>query len=275
MDKILDYFGKDLTPLKDKKLFLFDLDGTVYLEHTLFKGVKETLSLISARGGRYAFISNNSSLSVFAYVKKLRAMGINAKKEDFFSSASAAAELLKSRYGSGKIYVQATRACVKELRSAGLSVTEKFDKNVSAILVGYDSELTSDKMRLTCKMLTETNAPYYATNPDWVYPVDFGYVPDCGSMCFGYEKATGKSPVFIGKPNPMMINCVMDKLGYTKDEIVLFGDRLYTDVASGVNAGVDAVLVLTGETSVDDLAKSEIKPAFTLKSVAELAGVLR
>lgn len=275
MDKILDYFGKDLTPLKDKKLFLFDLDGTVYLEHTLFKGVKETFSLISARGGRYAFISNNSSLSVFAYVKKLRAMGINVKKEDFFSSASAAAELLKNRYGSGKIYVQATRACVKELRSAGLSVTEKFDKNVSAILVGYDSELTSDKMRLTCKMLTETNAPYYATNPDWVYPVDFGYVPDCGSMCFGYEKATGKSPVFIGKPNPMMINCVMDKLGYTKDEIVLFGDRLYTDVASGVNAGVDAVLVLTGETSVDDLAKSEIKPAFTLKSVAELAGVLR
>lgn len=275
MDKILDYFGKDLTPLKDKKLFLFDLDGTVYLEHTLFKGVKETLSLITARGGRYAFISNNSSLSVFAYVKKLRAMGINAKKEDFFSSASAAAELLKSRYGSGKIYVQATRACVKELKSAGLSVTEKFDKNVSAILVGYDSELTSDKMRLTCKMLTETNAPYYATNPDWVYPVDFGYVPDCGSMCFGYEKATGKSPVFIGKPNPMMINCVMDKFGYTKDETVLFGDRLYTDVASGVNAGVDAVLVLTGETSVDDLAKSEIKPAFTLKSVAELAGVLR
>ena len=275
MDKILDYFGKDLTPLKDKKLFLFDLDGTVYLEHTLFKGVKETLSLISARGGRYAFISNNSSLSVFAYVKKLRAMGINAKKEDFFSSASAAAELLKSRYGGGKIYVQATRACVKELKTAGLIVTEKFDKNVSAILVGYDSELTSDKMRLTCKMLTETNAPYYATNPDWVYPVDFGYVPDCGSMCFGYEKATGKSPVFIGKPNPMMINCVMDKFGYTKDETVLFGDRLYTDVASGVNAGVDAVLVLTGETSVDDLAKSEIKPAFTLKSVAELAGVLR
>ena len=275
MDKILDYFGKDLTPLKYKKLFLFDLDGTVYLEHTLFKGVKETLSLITACGGRYAFISNNSSLSVFAYVKKLRAMGINAKKEDFFSSASAAAELLKSRYGSGKIYVQATRACVKELKSAGLSVTEKFDKNVSAILVGYDSELTSDKMRLTCKMLTETNAPYYATNPDWVYPVDFGYVPDCGSMCFGYEKATGKSPVFIGKPNPMMINCVMDKFGYTKDETVLFGDRLYTDVASGVNAGVDAVLVLTGETSVDDLAKSEIKPAFTLKSVAELAGVLR
>lgn len=275
MDKILDCFGKDLTPLKDKKLFLFDLDGTVYLEHTLFKGVKETLSLITACGGRYAFISNNSSLSVFAYVKKLRAMGINAKKEDFFSSASAAAELLKSRYGSGKIYVQATRACVKELKSAGLSVTEKFDKNVSAILVGYDSELTSYKMRLTCKMLTETNAPYYATNPDLVYPVDFGYVPDCGSMCFGYEKATGKSPVFIGKPNPMMINCVMDKFGYTKDETVLFGDRLYTDVASGVNAGVDAVLVLTGETSVDDLAKSEIKPAFTLKSVAELAGVLR
>ena len=119
-------------------------------------------------------------------------------------------------------------------------------------------------------MLTKLNVPYYATNPDWVCPVDFGFIPDCGSMCFGIEKATGKMPIYIGKPQPTMINVVMEKFNCTKEETVVFGDRLYTDIASGYNAGVDTVLVLSGEATMDDYKKSEIKSTYVLNSVKDM-----
>jgi ribonucleotide monophosphatase NagD (HAD superfamily) len=119
-------------------------------------------------------------------------------------------------------------------------------------------------------MLTKLNVPYYATNPDWVCPVDFGYIPDCGSMCFGIEKATGKKPIYIGKPEPAMIFSVMEKFGYEKTDTVVFGDRIYTDIASGYNAGVDTVLVLSGEATMKDYDESEIKPTYVLKHIKEM-----
>ena len=122
-------------------------------------------------------------------------------------------------------------------------------------------------------MLTKREGlPYYATNPDWVCPVEFGYIPDCGSMCQSFELATGKKPIFLGKPQPTMIFEVMKKWGATKEETVVIGDRLYTDIASGNNAGVDTVCVLTGEVTEPDIRVSEgvEKPTFVLESVKEL-----
>ncbi len=265
-----DYFGKDYSKLLDKKLYLFDMDGTIYLENSLFDGVKELLSQIENQGGKYVFITNNSSKSVFDYVNKLAGMGLKVTKENFFTSTQATVELLKQNYLNQLVYAQGTRSFIKELRDNGINVTTDFDSSVGVILVGFDSELTGEKLRTTCKMLTELNVPYYATNPDWVCPVDFGYIPDCGSMCFGIEKATGKMPEFIGKPQPTMINIVMQKFGYNKEDTVVLGDRLYTDIASGVNAGVDTVMVLSGEANMDDYNKSDVKPSFVLNSVKEL-----
>ena len=122
----------------------------------------------------------------------------------------------------------------------------------------------------TCKTLTLNQVDYYATNPDWVCPVDFGYVPDCGSMCFGIEKATGKRPIFIGKPQPEMIYLAMDKFNSSKGQTVVFGDRIYTDIASGVNAGVDTVLVLSGEATIEDYNKSDVKPTYVINHIKEL-----
>ena len=125
-------------------------------------------------------------------------------------------------------------------------------------------------MRTTCEILTKHDIPYYATNPDWVCPVDFGSIPDCGSMCVGIEYATGKKPIFIGKPQPTMIFELMKKFGFSKEQTVVIGDRLYTDIASGVNAGVDTICVLSGEATLEDINESEIKPAFVLESVKDL-----
>ncbi len=268
-----DYFNKDASKILTKKLWLFDMDGTIYLENDLFKGVKELLAYIKNTGGNYVFITNNSSKSVNDYIKKINGMGIDANEDNFFTSAQASVMLLKEKFGNGLIYAQGTASFIDGLKKGGLNITTEYNETVKAILVGFDTELTGEKMRVTSKMLTKVNVPYYATNPDWVCPVDFGYIPDCGSMCEGYFRATGKRPIFIGKPEPTMINVVAEKFKVNKTDVVVFGDRLYTDIASGVNAGVDTVFVLSGEATLKDLEESEVKPTFTLNGVWELMGV--
>ncbi len=266
-----DYFNLDASKIKEKKLYLLDMDGTIYNDGTLFDGAKEFLADIKDRGAKYVFITNNSSKSVDDYVKKVRGMGIDVNPEDFFTSAQAAALLIKKRYENATVYAQGTKSFIDGLIGEGIKVTTEFDENVGVILVGFDTELSGEKLRTTSKALTLLkDAAYLATNPDWVCPVDFGYIPDCGSMCFGYEKATGRKPEFIGKPSPTMINVVMERHGVKKDEVIVVGDRIYTDIASGVNAGVDTACVLSGEVSVKDVMESQIKPTYVFNSVKDM-----
>lgn len=268
-----DYYGIDASRIKDKKLFLFDMDGTIYLGDKLFEGVPELLKKIEAKGGRYIFITNNASKSVSDYVKKLHRLGLTfVTEENFFTSAQAMLRLLQEKHANDLIYVQATKSLTDEYIQSGLNITTEYNENAVAIVVAFDTELTAEKLVTTSKMLTNLNVPYYATNPDWVCPVDFGYIPDCGSMCFGYEKATGKSPFYIGKPNPTMIYEVMKKFNVNPKDVVVFGDRLYTDVASGNNAGVDTVCVLSGEVTLEEVNNSKgiQKPTFLFNHVKEI-----
>ena len=266
-----DYFGKDASLLLTKRLYLFDMDGTIYRENDLFDGVKELLAQIKNKGAHYAFITNNPSKSVKDYVKKLKKLGLtDVTEEMFFTSAQAAAMILKEKFGKGLIYAQGTKSFIKGLKASGLNVTVKYTTEAKAVLVAFDPEITGQKLRTTCEILTKNDIPYYATNPDWVCPVSFGSIPDCGSMCVGIQYATGKTPIFIGKPEPLMILEVMKKFNCKKEETAVFGDRLYTDVASGLNAGVDAVCVLSGEVTLEDVKRAEQQPTFVLNSVSDL-----
>ncbi len=267
-----DYLGKT-ADLSAKKLFLFDMDGTIYRENTLFDGVIELLNKIEGKGGRYIFITNNASKSVKDYVLKIRRLGIsNANCENFFTSTQAAIDIMREKFSKQLIYAQGTRSFIKELKANGLRITQKFDQNVKAVLVGFDPEITGKKLRTTCEVLTKIDVPYYATNPDWVCPVSFGAIPDCGSMCEGIWRATGKRPIYIGKPQPAMIFATMEKFGYKKEETLVLGDRLYTDIAAGVNAGVDTVCVLTGEATFDDIknASDAERPTYVFESVKDI-----
>ncbi len=268
-----DYFGKDASNLAQKKLFLFDMDGTIYMGNRLFEGVTELLGKIEKKGGMYVFITNNSSKSVKDYVKKVRKMGIKADRENFFTSAQAAVMIFEEKFPNRLVYCQGTKSFIKELKKSGMRVTQKYTSRAEAVLVGFDPELTGKKLENTCKTLMR-DLPYYATNPDWVCPTEFGAVPDCGSMCFGIEHATGKKPVFIGKPEPMMIQTVMKKFSASREETLVIGDRLYTDIASGVNAGVDTVCVLCGETKLRDIKGSAVQPTYIFTDVKEMTPIL-
>ncbi len=268
-----DFYGKDITRLKDKKLFLFDMDGTIYLGEKLFDGVAELLSKIENAGGRYVFITNNASKSVTDYVKKLQRLGLkNVTEEHFFTSAQAMLLLLKEKHASDLIYLQGTSSLVRQYKESGVNVTTEYTENAGAIVVAFDPEFTGEKVATTCEMLTKHDLPYYATNPDWVCPMEFGYIPDCGSMCESYYRATGKRPIFIGKPQPTMIYEVIKKFGVKREETVVIGDRLYRDIASGNNAGVDTVCVLSGEVRLEEVnvAQGVEKPTFLLNHVKEI-----
>lgn len=267
-----DYFGRE-ADLSGKRLWLLDMDGTIYMEDRIFDGTLDLLARIRELGGRYVFITNNSSKSVTDYLTKVRRMEIPAGEEDFFTSGQAAVLLLREKHPGAKVYCQGTASLIRELREGGIDVTEAVEP-VDVVLLGFDLELTSEKLRRTCQILTEQNPAYYATNPDLVCPVSFGYVPDCGSMSVMIRNATGKYPIFIGKPEPTMIRIVMEKFGCSRAETVVVGDRVYTDIASGFHAGVDTIGVLSGEATLEDFRETDTPPTWLFRNVREIRNAL-
>lgn len=261
-----DYFGKDASALHQKKLFLLDMDGTIYNENRVFDGTLPFLQRVKQKGGQYIYITNNSSKSVNDYVEKLKNMNIPATAEQFFTSSQATAIYLNNEYPGKKIYCVGTRSLVSELESMGVSVThEKNDAEV--LLVGFDTELVYEKLRVASELLIN-GVPFVATNPDRACPVSFGFVPDCAAICEALYFATQRRPKYIGKPHPEMINYAITKAGVTKDETLLIGDRLYTDIASANNAGVDSVCVLSGEATLDELKASPDQPTFVFDDIS-------
>lgn len=257
------------------KLYLFDMDGTLYLGDRLYGFTIELLDTIKKTGGTYLFMTNNSSKSVNDYVKKLKKLGIEATREDFMTSSQATAYYLHKHHEGKKLYVCGTESLKEELRMEGFTVTTNLDE-VECIVMGFDTELTFQKLHdVSYLLLTQPDLPYIATNPDLVCPTEFGSVPDCGSVCIGIKNATGKEPIVIGKPSPLMPQLAMDKLGISKEEACVVGDRIYTDVKSGLNAGITGILVLSGETTLEILNESPDKPHLVLQDAGEILAALK
>ena len=259
--------------LKDKRLFLLDMDGTLYLGDKLFEGTADFLEYIKNIDGRYMFLTNNSSKSVDKYIEKLAWLGIESEAADFFTSTEATVKYLSGK-NYKKIYAFGTASFRKELSANGLPVTDTLEYGIDCLCMGFDTELTFKKLEDACILLGR-GVDYIATNPDWVCPTSYGYVPDCGSVSEMLARATGRTPYFIGKPRPDMVYYAMEKAGFSKDETIIIGDRLYTDIACGVNAGISTCFVLSGEGALEDVEEGEIKPEFIFKNVKALCEALK
>ena len=233
-----------MTKLRDKRLFLLDMDGTIYIGDRLFDGVPEFLRHVRAMGGRYLFLTNNSSRGVEGYMEKLRRMGIETTRDDYLTSVDATVRYLRETLPGKTCYVFGTDSFLAQLDGAGIPVTRDREQ-AEVLLCGFDTELTFQKLEDACILLNR-GVPFVATNPDWVCPTWYGSVPDCGSVCRMLTTATGREPTVIGKPRPQMALLAMERTGFSPEQTVLLGDRLYTDVACGVNAGIDTVFVLSG-----------------------------
>ena len=237
--------------LTGKRLFLLDMDGTLYLDEQLFNKVPEFLSFIRQQGGRYLFLTNNSSRGVEGYIEKMRRLGI------------------ETEFPGQRCYVSGTASLKAQLTGAGIQVADTLSDDITVLLSGFDTELTFQKLEDSCILLNR-GVTWLATNPDWVCPTWYGSVPDCGSVCQMLERATGKTPRFLGKPRPEMVRLALARTGFPPEQAVIIGDRLYTDVACGVNAGIDSIFVLSGEGVMGDIVKYRVNPTWVYQDIAKL-----
>lgn len=257
--------------LSEKKLFLFDIDGTIAVGDTLFEGSRELLAYIDSIGGRAYYITNNSTKSNMDYVTKFKeAFDLSTTEDLFVTSGYMTIRFLKEHYADKKIYVLGTSSFIAELRKNGLTITEACEEDVSCVVVAYDSELNYQKLVEASKILSTMDVPFYGTNPDLCCPIDFGFIPDCGAICEMITHATGKVPTYLGKPSPEVVYLCQKASGFTAEETLVVGDRLYTDIACGINAGVDTCVLFTGEATPEDLADTPFKPTYAFDNVIEL-----
>lgn len=260
--------------LKSKRLFLFDLDGTIYLDGTLFPHSLELLETIAKQGSQAVFLTNNSSISTMKYVEKLRKLGIVCDRQSVATSTEATIAYIKKHHPGKRFYVMGTASMKSEFAEASIFIADQYSETLDGLVIGYDTELNYQKLIDATKLINQGKI-YLATNPDKVCPVSYGYVPDCGSFAMMLEHATGRLPIVLGKPNAAIVDMALERTHRTKAETVLVGDRLYTDILCGHNAGIDTILVLSGETRREDLIGSIHQPTAVMEDVGVLLKVLK
>lgn len=263
--------------LKSIQLYMLDMDGTIYNEDTLISGALDFFDLLKHQGKQYVFMTNNSSKDKTSYVEKLNRLGIDATERNIASSVNATVRYLKDHKPGAKLYLIGTESFKSELIEEGFDVVpiDYRDKDVDYVLLGFDTELNYEKVRGGCYYVSR-EFPYIATNCDMRCPVlDNKFIPDCGAIAKMIELATDRKPLFLGKPERTMVDAVSKEWGVPVEQIACVGDRLYTDIAVGINAGATSICVLTGEATRDEISTSQFKPDYVFDSINELYEVLK
>lgn len=252
--------------LKNIDCYLLDMDGTIYLGNELIPGAKEFLDTIREKGKKYIFLTNNSSKNKTAYLKKLEGLGIPAVLEDVFSSGDATIHYLKKYTGFKHLFVLGTPSLEESFREAGFEVYNQRNDAVECVVLGFDTTLTYEKLWAACDYVREL--PYIATHPDFNCPLEGGrFMPDIGAMIAFIKASTGKEPVVIGKPEAHMLDAILEVYGWKKEQVAMVGDRLYTDIKMGYDLGIPSILVLSGETTMEDYEASPIEADHIYDSV--------
>lgn len=280
--KYAKYAKEPFERIKDIECFLLDMDGTIYLGETLLDGTLDFLDILKKQNKKAMYITNNSSRATEQYVEKLQRLGISSGPDDFFTSVNAIEYNLQKTKPGASLFVLGTPAFENYLADRGFRLIKDYrsepDERPDFVILAYDTTLTYDKLRIACDYLVD-GVEYWATHPDMVCPMSAGRsVPDAGSFMECIFAATGRRPSFVaGKPNPCMIQLIMEKYGLSNDRVAVMGDRLNTDIMSAVNAGVKSICVLTGEASEEDVANTpeSERPTYLMQSIRDVWKVLK
>ncbi len=256
--------------LQKIKLFVLDMDGTIYLGDRLFPFTPGFLGRVRERGKDFCFFTNNSSKNREAYLQKLDRMGIRIPPEKMLISNGVFLEWLTERHPGSSCYVVGTPLLLEDFRRAGVALD---DQNPDCVVLGFDTTLTYEKLRKACDFI-RGGKPVYGVNPDWNCPVEGGFIPDCGSIAALVKASTGVQCEFFGKPSRHTLDYLLKKTGCRPQELAVVGDRLYTDIAVADGTEVTSILVMSGETTPELLAESSVKPDLVFRDLGELAEAL-
>lgn len=253
--------------LKNIKCFSLDMDGTVYLGEQWIDGAKEFLQAVEKSGRKYFFLTNNSSKNSQAYVEKLERMGLTVAASRIVTSGQAAIDYLKRNFPQKRVFLLGNGLLVEEFLQEGIRLD---DQDPEVVVVGFDTTLTYAKMCRVCDLVRE-GLPYISTHPDYNCPTETGFIPDAGAIhAFIHASAFRYPDYIVGKPNGEIMDYLAQRAGVDKKHIAMVGDRLYTDVAAGVNNGCAGILVLSGEAGIKDVEGSEVTPDLIFRSVKEM-----
>jgi HAD superfamily hydrolase (TIGR01457 family) len=256
--------------LRTTKLFVLDMDGTFYLGNRILPGAADFLRAVRAAGKEYLFFTNNSSRSPEEYIRKLAGMGCPIARSQIMTSGDVTIRYLKTHFAGKTVYLMGTPPLEESFRAAGIPLTQG---QPDIVVVAFDTTLTYEKLSHACTCI-RNGALFLATHLDINCPTETGFIPDCGSFCAAIGLSTGKKPKYLGKPFAETVEMVLDQTGFVRESVAFVGDRLYTDVATGVNNGAKGILVLTGETHLEDVGASAVKPDGIYASLGEMGELL-
>ena len=254
-----------------------DMDGTIYLGSRLFPYTVPFLEKLGRLGISYSFLTNNPTRSIDDYVAKLHRLGVPCTHDQMYSTTTAAIDYIKAHFPQArKLFLLGTPSMISQFEAAGfISTADDPDDVPDIVVAAFDLTLVYSRM-CRCAWWIAQGIPYIATNPDWVCPTDERTIlVDCGSITACLEGATKRRPdVVIGKPNPGILQCILDKLGLQPHQAAMVGDRLYTDVQTALNAGSCGVLVLSGEGTLADVEAAKDKPTLVCRDIEEFGNLL-
>ena len=267
----MDYPNPSIEVLKEKKLFVFDMDGTIYRGKYIFDYAIRFIHNLRAAGKRVLFCTNNSSTSTEAYVESLTRLGFAPTADEIMSSADATEAYLKAYHPGALIYLIGTESMQKQFAERGFRLATGQEERVDVVVSSLDTELTYQKLKDGCRFIA-AGATFLSTHPDINCPTDYGFMPDSGAIAAVIIASTGVEPRYLGKPSAEMMALIEQKTGILREDTCIFGDRLYTDIALGTRNGAASVLVLTGEGTLEEVAATpdEDKPTFVFPSLDEV-----
>ncbi len=256
--------------LKNKKLFVFDMDGTVYLGSKCFDFAVDFIKKLRKNGKKVLFFTNNASKNLSDYMQKLEKMGFEPSREELLSSADSTISFLKANRPNKKVFVLGTEALKNYFTEKGIELCA--DAGADILVASFDTSLTYANLTVACDTV-RNGGEFFSTHPDFNCPTETGFIPDSGAICAAITASTGKSPIYFGKPYKETADLILSHSGIDREDICVFGDRLYTDIALGKRNGITSVLVLTGEATLDDVEKADPsdRPDFIYQSLLEVS----